>query len=110
MVNHISACCRIFYTRTAASTRASTASSFFFQQDGTPPHFALNVRAYLDQTFPDRWIGRAGPFAWPPRSPDLNPLDFYLWGHVKTAVYRTKPRSTAELKQRITDALAAIPV
>ena len=81
-----------------------------FQQDGAPPHFALNVRAYLDQTFPDRWIGRVGPFAWPPRSPDLNPLDFYLWGHVKTAVYRTKPRSIDELKQRISDALAAIPV
>lgn len=81
-----------------------------FQQDGAPPHFALGVRNYLNQTFPDRWIGRAGPLAWPPRSPDLNPLDFYLWGHVKTAVYRTKPRSIDELKQRITDTLAAIPV
>jgi hypothetical protein len=41
-----------------------------FQQDGAPPHFALDVRAYLDQTFTDRWIGRAGPLAWPPRSAD----------------------------------------
>jgi hypothetical protein len=23
----------------------------------------------------------------PPRSPDLSPLDFYLWGHLKTSVY-----------------------
>jgi hypothetical protein len=81
-----------------------------FQQDDAPPHFALDVRAYLDQTFTDRWIGHAGSLAWPPRSSDLNPLDFYLWGHIKTNVYRTKPRSIDELKQRITDSVAAIPV
>jgi hypothetical protein len=23
-----------------------------------------------------RWIGTGGPIGWPPRSPDLNPLDF----------------------------------
>jgi hypothetical protein len=33
----------------------------FFQQDGVPPHYARTVRAYLDQTFPGRWIGRGGP-------------------------------------------------
>jgi hypothetical protein len=81
-----------------------------FQQDGAPPHFAVDVRAYLDQTFTDRWIGRAGPLVWPPRSPDLNPLDFYLWGHIKTMVYRTKPRSIDELKQRITDSVGTISV
>jgi hypothetical protein len=27
------------------------------------------------------------PSAWPPCSPDLNPLYFYLWGHLKTPVY-----------------------
>src|SRR5215469_2188886 len=81
-----------------------------FQQDGAPPHYALEVRAYLDQTFADRWIGRAGPLAWPPRSPDLNPLDFYLWGHIKTTVYRTKPTTINELRQRIINAVRAIPV
>jgi hypothetical protein len=34
----------------------------------------------------DRWMGRGGPTAWPPRStPHLNPLDFYLWGHLNAA-------------------------
>ena len=37
-------------------------------------------------------------------------MDFCLWGHIKTAVYRTKPRSIDELKQSITDALTAILV
>jgi hypothetical protein len=42
----------------------------------------------LDEQYPDRWIGRGGPRSWPARSPDLNPLDFFLWGHVKNVVYR----------------------
>jgi len=79
-----------------------------FQQDGAPPHYASDVRAYLDKTFGDRWIGRGGPLAWPPRSPDLNPLDFYLWGHIKTLVYRTKPTSIDDLKERITSVVRDI--
>ncbi|KAJ4442277.1 hypothetical protein ANN_12144 [Periplaneta americana] len=39
------------------------------------------------QRYPDRWIGRSGPIAWPPRSPDFNAIDFYLWGHLKSLVY-----------------------
>ena len=54
--------------------------NFFFQQDGAPPHFAISARNYLDQTFPGRWIGRRGLVEWPPRSPDLSPLDYFLWG------------------------------
>ncbi|GFV88973.1 hypothetical protein TNCV_4911751 [Trichonephila clavipes] len=30
-----------------------------------------------------------GPVAWPPRSPDLSPLDFFLWGAMKGLVYDT---------------------
>jgi hypothetical protein len=41
----------------------------------------------LSNTYHNRWIGRGGPTAWPPRSPDLNPLDFYLWGHLNFLVY-----------------------
>ena len=51
-----------------------------FQQDGAPPHWSLNVRDYLDATFPDAWIGRGGPTAWPARSPDITPLDFFFVG------------------------------
>ncbi|GFX59897.1 uncharacterized protein TNCV_4984101 [Trichonephila clavipes] len=35
------------------------------------------------------WIGHGGPVAWPPRSPDLNSLDFFLWGYLKSLVYQT---------------------
>ena len=52
----------------------------FFQQDGAPAHYALDVRAWLDSKFENQWIGRGGPIEWPPRSPDLTPCDFFLWG------------------------------
>lgn len=51
-----------------------------FQQDGAPPHYAASVRQYLNLQYPGRWIGRRGPMEWPARSPDLTPLDFFLWG------------------------------
>lgn len=80
----------------------------WFQHDGAPPHFSSHARRWLDHNFPDRWIGRAGPMFWPPRSPDLTPLDFFLWGHIKSLVYITEPRDITDLKQRIVDACASI--
>ncbi|XP_068207675.1 uncharacterized protein [Palaemon carinicauda] len=32
-------------------------SDIYFQQDGAPPHYHRDVRAYLDAVFPDTWIG-----------------------------------------------------
>ena len=29
----------------------------------------------LNECFPNGWLGRCGPFVWPPRSPNLTPLD-----------------------------------
>jgi Helix-turn-helix domain (DUF4817) len=73
----------------------------WFMHDGAPPHFAIAVRNYLNQQYPDRWIGRGGPHQWPARSPDLNPLDFYLWGHLKQLVYSTPIETVDELQLRI---------
>ena len=70
--------------------------------DGAPAHFERRVRERLSVIYGERWIGRAGPVAWPPRSPDLTPLDFFLWGHVKNLEYRDGPVNTSdELKTRI---------
>ena len=50
------------------------------------------------------------PRLWAARSPDLTPMDFFLWGFVKDKVYGTKVRNLAELKQRIRKACAMITV
>jgi len=80
----------------------------FFQQDGAPPHFCVRVRQWLDQQFSGQWIGRRGPIEWPPRSPDLTPLDFYLWGHLKALVYAVRLRDLEHLEDRIRAACAQI--
>lgn len=54
--------------------------TMWLQNDGCPAHYAVIVREYLNATYPERWIGRLGPILWPPRSPDLNPLDFFTGG------------------------------
>ena len=79
-----------------------------FQQDGAPPHWGSHVRRFLDATFRNRWIGRDGPTPWPPRSPYITPLDFFLWGYVKDKVFLTPIPDITNLKARITDAFAAI--
>ena len=79
-----------------------------FQLDGAPPHWGLSVRDCLNQEFPEKWIGRGGPIPWPARSPDLTPLDFFLWGYVKTKVFTTEVRGIDHLKQRIEQAVATI--
>jgi len=62
-------------------------NNLYFQQDGAPPHYATVVRNLLDETFPDKWIGRRGPIEFPPRSPDIMPMDFFVWGVIKDSVF-----------------------
>jgi hypothetical protein len=87
---------------------------FIFQQDGAPPHFHNEVRSELNDRLPNRWIGRAGSdddelLRWPPRSPDLTPCDFFLWGFVKDRVFVPPlPQTMLDLRARITAAIAVI--
>jgi len=82
----------------------------YFMHDGAPAHYSLIVRDFLDERFPDRWIGRRGVIEWPPRSPDLTPPDFFLWGVLKEAVYQTKSQSLEDLKTKISAAFADVTV
>jgi hypothetical protein len=62
----------------------------------------------LNRHFPGRWIGRGGPITWPPRSPDITPLDFLLWGFVKDRVYATPVPDIATLRTRIAAVLERV--
>jgi len=78
----------------------ATRRKMWLQLDGCPSHFGINVRQYLNENFP-QWIGRGGLVSWPPRSPDLTPLDFFLWGTMKEKVYATVVETRQELLERI---------
>ncbi|KZC07313.1 hypothetical protein WN55_07724, partial [Dufourea novaeangliae] len=62
----------------------------------------------LNELYPNKWIGRGGLVSWPPRSLDLTPLDFFLWGALKNAVYQEVPTTPENMKQRIIAAGAKI--
>jgi len=49
---------------------------FIFQQDGAPAHTASLAQDWLSRNCPE-FIRKE---EWPPNSPDLNPLDYHVWG------------------------------
>ncbi|GBL88159.1 hypothetical protein AVEN_117760-1 [Araneus ventricosus] len=55
----------------------------WFQHYGAPPYKVSIVHQYIRDTFQQQVIGYGGCMEWPPRSPDLNPLDFFLWEYIK---------------------------
>ncbi|GFT32341.1 DDE_3 domain-containing protein [Trichonephila clavipes] len=80
----------------------------WFQQNGATCHTARATIDLLKDTFGDRLISRFGPLKWPPRSCDLTPLDYFLWGYVKSLVYADKPQTLDHLEDNIHRVIADI--
>lgn len=80
-----------------------------FQQDGATPHNAQINVGWLNRHFNEQWIGTYGPIRWPARSPDLTPLDFWLWGYLQDRVYLRMPQNVNDLRNRIIEACREIP-
>lgn len=76
-------------------------SDMWFQQDGATCHTARETMTLLQTKFPDRVISRNSAVNWPPRSCDLTPLDYFLWGYVKDQVYADNPQTIEALKANI---------
>ncbi|GFT53992.1 DUF4817 domain-containing protein [Trichonephila clavipes] len=80
----------------------------WFQQDGATCPTARATIDLLKDTSGDRLISRFGPVNWPPRSCDLTPLDYFLWGYVKSLVYADKPQTLDHLEDNIHRVIADI--
>ena len=72
--------------------------NIWFQQHAATCHTAEAPLDVLLPVFEDRII-------WPPRSCDLTPLDYYLWGDVKGKCYANKPETIDALKDNIREAI-----
>ena len=72
-------------------------SGYIFQQDGAPAHTARATQNWLQTNCPD-FIAKD---QWPPNSPNLNPLDYHVWGAMLEAYHKRhpKPKTIAELKE-----------
>ena len=62
-------------------------------QDGAAPYTAISSKYVLSDIFQDRLIGKVFSIIWSPYSPDLTPIDFWLWPKLKAIIFskRLKP-------------------
>ena len=73
-----------------------------FQQDGAPANRSRHTVAYLRSNVPEF----IEPENWPPNSPDLNPVDYALWGALQQMVYRREISDIDQLKRVLIDCWA----
>lgn len=83
--------------RMLPAIRRMSGELFCFQQDSAPAHRAKDTIELLRRETPDF----IGPGLWPANSPDLNPVDYRIWGLIQERVYQTAVQDIDDLKQRL---------
>ncbi|EFN81496.1 hypothetical protein EAI_12202, partial [Harpegnathos saltator] len=83
-------------------------AQLIYQHDGAPAHFCLEVREVLNAQFPDRCQSSGSPIIWPARSPDLNVLDFFIWGYIKSLIEHQRHSTENEVRKAIIAAFNTI--
>ena len=66
--------------------RRIAGDTFVFQQDSAPAHRSRDTVQLLQQETP----AFISPDLWPPNSPDLNPVDYRIWGLMQQRLYKTQ--------------------
>ena len=77
-----------------------------FQQDWAPAHRAKSTMALMRRKLPSHLTRKE----WPSNSPDLNPLDFSIWGCLEESLKSKKITNLAELKKELIAAWANLDV
>lgn len=83
----------------------------WWQQDGAKPHQARMVMQWLDGIFGERLLALKSlrGVDWAPSSPDMNPVDYYLWPRMKSLTYAPPPPTMTRLRRKITVVFGGIP-
>ena len=79
---------------------------YVFQQDGASVHTSGVSQERVKNLFPRPWLKRE----WPASSPDLNVLDYFVWGYLEKGVNDRKPNSLVSLKAAIAEEVGALPL
>jgi len=70
-----------------------------FQQDSAPTHRARETNKLLQRETP----AFISPDLWPPNNPDLNPLDYKIWGVMQDRVDQKNVKDVNELRERLVE-------
>ncbi|XP_032687204.1 uncharacterized protein LOC116851661 [Odontomachus brunneus] len=77
---------------------------YVFQQDGAPAHTSHLVQNWLSDKMDMFWSKEF----WPPNSPDLNPLDYYVWSVIERVTNKSRHPNVTSLQTSIGAAFANI--
>ena len=87
-----------------------------FQQDGSPSHRSLETQEWIEEHFPDsikvdsHWGDKAVIKGdWPPNSPDLNVMDYFVWPYLQSKACSKPHKTIASLKESLLKEWEAIP-
>ena len=80
----------------------------WFQQNGATAHTARRLIKPFIKPY-SYLLSLGGDVQWPAQSPNLDICDFFLWGFLKSWVYKNRPSTTEELKNAICLHILKIP-
>ena len=87
-----------------------------FQQDGAPSHRAVETQEWIEQNFPDfikvdsHWgANPAVKGDWPPNSPDLNVMDYFVWPYLQSKACSKPHKSIEALKASLVKEWDEVP-
>ena len=89
-------------------------NGWVFMQDGAPIHVSNVAMGFLDKIFGlenvmsrhnKNYKGKLPKHAWPPRSPDLSPLDFSIWHTLKQKAILKAPLGYYQTREEAADLL-----
>ena len=81
--------------------RITGGTDYVFQQDSAPAHTANRTQEWCQQNLHMTWTKDI----WPPNSPDLNPMDYYVWGAVESKVNEHPLTDRAALQAKIVEVM-----
>ena len=80
-----------------SDNKGSHGRPYVWKQDSSPCHTSVKSQKWLLANLYDY----NSPSVWPPNSPDLNPMDYYVWGAVEKEANRRASTTRAQLINRI---------
>ena len=89
----------LLYQQMLPAIKRVAGDTTVFQQDNAPSHHAKDTIKLLQQ----KTLDFVGPDLWPLNSPDLNQVDYKVWGVMQQRLYECHMNSINELKQRLVE-------